>query len=109
MFGTILKNFVKLLFWYGIPFLILYPYHIMTFWQIITLSSLSVMLAAVIPSPAGIGALEFVMILLFSQKTGGELAACVSILYRFATFVFPFIIGGVYIFVRKLYLHRRQR
>ena len=107
--GILFKNFLKLFFWYGIPFLILYPYHLMSFWQVITLSSLSVMLAAVIPSPAGIGALEFVMILLFTQNAGQELAICVSILYRFATFLFPFVIGGLLILTRKLYLYFLQR
>ena len=59
------------------------------------ITSLSVMLAAVIPAPAGIGSTEFVFTSLFSEIVGMGLAGSASLLYRFGTFVFPFLVGAV--------------
>ena len=105
---SIAKNFVKLLFWYGIPYIIFYKTHLLTLGQAIAITSLCIMLAAVIPSPAGIGAVEFVMIILFSKIAGRNLAVCTSILYRFATFILPFLLGAGYVIVRKMILHHKK-
>ena len=68
--------------------------------------SLSVMLAAVIPSPAGIGSTEFVFTALFSGIVGTGLAGSASLLYRFGTFVFPFLVGAVVVIIRRIYLKK---
>ena len=96
----ILMNLLKFCFWYGIPYLVLRETGSISLAQVMAITSLSVMLAAVIPSPAGIGSTEFVLIALFSGITGTGLAGSASLLYRFGTFVFPFLVGGVIVLAR---------
>ena len=55
---------------------------------------MSVMLAAVIPMPGGIGSSELVMTAIYSGLVGSAAAGAMALLYRFATFMFPFIIGA---------------
>lgn len=57
--------------------------------------------AAVIPSPAGIGSSEFVFTALFTVLVGTGEAGSAALLYRFATFVLPFVIGGVVVLLHK--------
>ena len=70
--------------------------------ETMAITSLSVMLAAVLPSPAGIGSMEFVFTGLFAGIVGTGMAGSASLLYRFATFVFPFLIGVVVVIVRRI-------
>ena len=77
--SIVAKNLLKFAFCYGIPF----------------------MLAAVIPSPAGIGSSEFVFTALFTVLVGTGEAGSAALLYRFATFVLPFVIGGVVVLLHK--------
>lgn len=73
---------------------------------VLAITSLSVMLAAVIPSPAGIGSTEFVFTTLFAGIVGTGMAGSASLLYRFGTFVFPFLVGTVVVIVR--YIRRKK-
>lgn len=93
--GCILKNLLKFTFWYGIPFLILVETGKLTLSQGLAVTSLAMMLAAVIPAPAGIGSSEFVLTMLLAKIVGTGAAGSVALLYRFATFVLPFVIGAV--------------
>ena len=95
IFTAVLKNLLKFACWYSIPYLVLRAECDLTLLQGMAVMSLTAMLAAVIPSPAGIGSTEFVFTLLFSVLIGTGLAGSTSLLYRFATFVFPFLIGAV--------------
>ena len=70
--------------------------------QAMAITSLSVMLAAVIPTPAGIGSTEFVFTMLFAGLVGMGDAGSATLLYRFATFVLPFLIGAVIVIVRRI-------
>lgn len=70
--------------------------------QTLAVTSLSVMLAAVLPSPAGIGSTEFVFTLLFAAVAGTGAAGSASLLYRFATFVFPFLVGMIIVIRRRI-------
>ena len=45
--------------------------------------------------PAGIGSSEFVLTMLLAKIVGTGAAGSVALLYRFATFVLPFVIGAV--------------
>ena len=92
---SVFKNFLKFAFWYSIPFFILGKAAGMTLPQVMAVVSLAVMLAAVIPAPAGIGSTEFVFTMLFAVMAGTGMAGSASLLYRFATFVVPFLIGAV--------------
>lgn len=106
--GCILKNLLKCVFWYGIPYLILRSTCDITFVQGLAITSLSMMLAAVIPAPAGIGSSEFVLTMLLAVIVGTAQAGSVALLYRFATFVLPFVIGAVVVLFRKK-VHRKNR
>ena len=97
----ILKNMLKLVCWYGIPFIILAGSYDLNLPQVLAITSLSMMLAAVIPAPAGIGSSEFVLTMLLAVIVGTAEAGSVSLLYRFATFVLPFLIGAVVVLLRK--------
>lgn len=95
-------NLLKLAFWFIIPYVILVGEHgNLDLLQALSFISFSTVLAGVIPTPAGMGSLEFVYILMFSQIIGTVDAASSVLLYRFATYVLPFLIGGVYVFVQK--------
>lgn len=98
---TLIKNLVKLAFWYCIPCLILFSGREIPLLDSFSVTSLSVMTAAVIPTPAGIGALELLMTNLFGAFVELHKAAAVTVLYRLATFIFPFAVGGVIILVHK--------
>lgn len=103
----LLKNILKCCFWYGIPFIIFYERHILTLGQAMAVTSISVMLAAVLPSPGGIGSTEFVFTALFTVLVGMEVAGAGALLYRFATFVVPFLIGIILIGIR--FIKRKWR
>lgn len=95
-------NLIKLACWYSIPYLILIEMRPAGILAIMAITSLSVVLAAVIPAPAGIGSTELVLTMLLGGVVSTDLAGSVTILYRFATFVFPFLIGSVVILKRKI-------
>lgn len=102
-----LKTLVKLCFWYGIPFLILFGSKEVSLLSSFSVTSLSVMTAAVIPTPAGIGAVELIMTNLFGVLVDLHKAAAVTVLYRVATFIFPFAVGAVLILVSKIMLRKK--
>ena len=103
--GVVCKNLLKFAFWYGIPYFVFLGTGKITIIQAMAVTSLSVMLAAVLPSPAGIGSTEFVFTMLFAAVTTTGAAGSTSLLYRFATFVLPFAIGAVIVILRR----RRKR
>ncbi len=100
--GVILLDLLKFGFCYGIPYLVFLGHAECTFSQVMAVTSLSVMLAAVIPAPAGIGSTEFVFTSLFAGIVGEGLAGSASLLYRFATFVFPFLVGALMLAVGRM-------
>ena len=91
---------IKCIFWYAIPFLVVGAVKL-TFLHSLSVSSLAVMTAAVIPAPAGVGSLEFVMTLLYTPLLGVGQAAATTVLYRTATFVFPMVLGLVLLLTRR--------
>lgn len=97
---------MKYVFWYDIPFLVMGGTHL-SFLHSLAVSSLGVMTAAVIPTPAGVGSSEFVMTLLFRPLVGIGTAGALTILYRIATFVFPFMVGSVVILIRRAILKKK--
>ena len=70
LISMVLKNMAKLCFWYCIPFLILFGSNEVTLLDSLSITSLSVMSAAVIPTPAGVGAVELIMTNLFAVLVG---------------------------------------
>ena len=102
----IVLNLIKLCFWYGMPYLLFAGNGQVNLIETMAITSLSVMLAAVLPSPSGIGSTEFVFTALFAGIVGTGVAGSASLLYRFATFVFPFIIGIFVVIGRRIREHR---
>ncbi|WP_165006051.1 MULTISPECIES: lysylphosphatidylglycerol synthase transmembrane domain-containing protein [unclassified Enterococcus] len=97
-----LWNMIKLVFWYVLPYLILIENHpridfLLTF----SFISFSVVLSGVIPTPAGIGSFEFVYLLLFKPVVGTVDAVSSLLLYRFSSFILPFIYGFVYVIAER--------
>lgn len=103
---VIALNLLKFCMWYAIPYLAFRAHSDITISQTMAVTSLAVMLAAVLPSPAGIGSTEFVFTTLFSGIVGTALAGSASLLYRFGTFVFPFLVGGVIVAARRVRLRK---
>lgn len=95
-------NVLKLLFWYVIPYLVLVVNHPdIDFLLVVSFTSFAVILSGVFPTPAGIGPFEFVYLLLFKPLVGNVDAISSVLLYRFGSFVLPFLIGMVYVLVEK--------
>ena len=97
----LIVTMIKLCTWYAIPYVIVKGSGItdMTLLHALGVTTLSVMLAAVIPTPAGIGSTEFVFMMLLGEIVGNGIAGSTVLIYRFATFILPFIIGGIYVAV----------
>lgn len=95
-------NLVKLLFWYIIPYLTLVENHpSVDFLLTFSFVSFAVVLAGVLPTPGGIGSFEFVYLLLFRPLVGTVDAVSSLLLYRFSSFVLPFIYGMFYVLVER--------
>lgn len=101
-------SFVRNFFWYGIPYFVFLGHGDVTMLQVQAVTSLSIMLAAVVPAPGGIGSTELVFASLYSGIVGTGLAGTAALLYRFGTFIFPFLVGAVVVIGRRFKL-RRQR
>ena len=98
----IIRNLIKFCFWYGIPFIIDFSSHTIRLLDSFGITSLSVMIAAVLPTPAGVGAVEYIMTMLFAVVLGNGKAGAVTILYRIATFIFPFLVGFICITISRI-------
>lgn len=97
-----ISNICKLTCWYLIPAIILYRTSDMSIWSLTALMAICNMLAGVIPSPSGVGALEFTFFLLFSKIDALGTVGSAFIMYRFATWIFPFIVGFLIIGLKKI-------
>lgn len=53
------------------------------------------LLAGIIPTPSGAGSLEFVFLLFFSRFIEAQTALPAVLVFRFATWIVPFLIGGI--------------
>ena len=83
-----------MLLFYSIPASLLFGTTGISFAESILLMAVAYMLSGIIPAPSGAGALEFVFLLFFSHFKDSGRALSVILLFRFATWVLPFGIGG---------------
>lgn len=95
-------SLLKFSCWFSIP--------VLYFWWTATPISLvlvltfiifATVLAGILPAPAGIGSFEFVYLLLFQPLVGTTSAVSSMLLYRFATYVLPFLLGFCYVLGQK--------
>ena len=95
-------SIVKALTWFILPYLCLIGDHPdLSLVKSIILISFVTVLSGIIPSPAGIGSFEFVYLLIFRPYVGTVDAASSLLLYRFASFILPLLIGLIYVIVTK--------
>lgn len=98
----LLISVLKLSCWYIIPaiYLVFNPSDL-TYSYAVAAIAFSVVLAGVLPALAGIGSFEFVYLFMFQPLLGTVATASSLVLYRFATYVFPFLLGAGYVFWDK--------
>lgn len=95
MLCVALCQFGKLLLFYSVPMCFLAKYIRLTVLEGILLMAVVYMLSGVIPTPSGAGSLEVLFVLAFSAFTGADMALPAILVFRFATWVMPFAVGGV--------------
>ena len=95
--SEILLNIIKLLTLYIISYISIKEIHIsMNILDVISITSLTTLLAGIIPTPGGVASIEFVYVLMFSIMINPVSATSAMLIYRFASFIMPFFIGGIY-------------
>ena len=91
---VIFLNFCKLTAWYLIPGVIFEKLNAPELGLLIAVTAMVNALAGVIPAPGGVGAVEFVFVLMFTPLAGEVAATSGVLIYRFATYILPFLIGA---------------
>lgn len=94
-------NALKLCCLYSIPFLASEMLGISgpSFWQVQLLTALMHLISNALPNVAGVGPVEFAFVMIFSHYMEYAQASSALILYRVATFFFPFILS-IFVFLR---------
>lgn len=92
---VLLLNAIKLTMWYLIPALLFGMIHSPDFAFLLSVIAMVTALAGVIPAPGGVGAVETVFVLMFTPVVGKVTAASSMLLYRFATYILPFLFGAI--------------
>jgi len=94
-------NALKLCCLYSIPFLAAEMLGISgpAFWQVQLLTALMHLISNALPNVAGVGPVEFAFVMIFSHYMEYAQASSTLILYRVATFFFPFILS-IFVFLR---------
>lgn len=85
----------KLLVMYAIPFVCLQftGYHELTFWKAELLTGVSNLLSGVLPNVSGMGSAEVAFLFVYLPFMKDSMVSAILILYRFATYFFPFLIS----------------
>lgn len=100
--SIIFCDIIKLLAIYSIPYIILAPMQTVTGIQLIGITAVACAVASVLPAPAGIGSTEVAFLLFFANLVQSESILSCALLYRFMTFLFPGVIGGVTIGMNRI-------
>ena len=95
-------SLLKLFVLYSIPYfaLRLAGCTALSFAEVQELSSLMLLITSALPNVAGVGPTEFAFLLLFSSWAGTAKASSALVLYRVATYFFPFLLS-VFAFLRE--------
>ena len=105
-------NFVRLTLYYSLPFVIgkalHIPLHFSQFLDVIALSSFVMMANSFIPIPGASGGTEAVFVLLFGSMMS-PLTSAVMVLWRFSTYHFVLLIGGILFVLVKNYYTKKER
>lgn len=95
----VLCDLIKLILIYCIPAYMLQGKSDVGFVECAALMAVVYMLAGVIPTPSGIGSLEFVYLLFFGTLANPADTVPALLVFRFATWILPFMIGGILCFI----------
>ena len=93
--GIFLCDFAKLTCWYLVPWFVLSADLPVSLWQIVCITAAAQMLAGVIPTPAGLGSLEFVFLMFSTKIVGTAEAGAAMILLRCAVNIIPLVPGAL--------------
>lgn len=97
--GFSISNIIKMSCWYVIPVIAIYAcggnIGSVTIPEAITVTALMQLIMGVIPTSGGVGSLEVVFSLLFAAVFGDVMAGSCMVLYRIATYYFPFVISAI--------------
>lgn len=90
-------SLLKLFVLYSIPYLALRlaGCTALSFAEVQLLSSLMLLITSALPNVAGMGPMEFAFLLLFSPWAGTAAASSALVLYRVATYFFPFLLSVI--------------
>ncbi|MCR5698622.1 MAG: flippase-like domain-containing protein [Treponemataceae bacterium] len=89
---TFLIDILKMLCWYAIPMVIFKSRLDCSAFYCLLMMGLIIMLSGSMFMPAGVGTLEYLFSIFFSQNFG-VIAATAVILYRFFSMIVPFVLG----------------
>lgn len=98
----IFRSLLKLSFFYAVPAWLLYGKSPLSAAECFFLMAVVYMLAGIIPSPSGIGSLEFVFLLFFGAFMDSGTAVPAVLVFRFVTWILPFAVGGILTFFQKI-------
>ena len=93
--GIFLCDFAKLTCWYLVPWFVLSADLPVSLWEIVCITAAAQMLAGVIPTPAGLGSLEFVFLIFSTKIVGAAEAGAAMILLRCAVNIIPLVPGAL--------------
>lgn len=98
---VVVLNVLKLCCLYCIPFFCIKVLGVPgpTFWQVQLLTALMHLISNALPNIAGVGPVEFAFMMIFSHYIEYAQASSALILYRIATFFFPFILS-IFVFLK---------
>lgn len=98
----VVVSLLKLFVLYSIPYfaLRLAGCTALSFAEVQVLSSLMLLITSALPNVAGVGPTEFAFLLLFSSWAGTAAASSALVLYRVATYFFPFLLS-IFAFLRE--------
>lgn len=81
----------------------------LSFWQVQLLSSVMVLIANAIPNVGGVGPAEFAFTLLYAPYLGAAGAASAMLLYRMASYFFPFLVSIFFFLIFRRLVRKPDR
>lgn len=108
LLNVIMLNFLKLSMWYFIPAVVFQMLNSPKLSMLMSVAAMMTALSGVIPAPGGVGAVEFVFVLLFTPLVGRTKAASGMLIYRFSTYILPFLFGAVVVLKTQVLSKRKE-
>lgn len=104
-----IRHVIKQLGIYAIVYLALYDEIQCGFWPMIALTAVVIAIAGVMPAPGGIGTTELAFSLLMVGLASQEKILSAALLFRFFSFYFAGLLGGIMILIQKMIARSRMR